>query len=535
MDMNYILTWLVIFSSGLYLFMFLKLRFKGETTESFTGWFFVLPVVIGITVISIFLFPGKAGFIGLFFWFIFVFLPLSCRRLINRFLTGEKLTLAGIVARTAAILHPADNLKKMPGLIRALKLVRQGKIDKAEKIVNKFRDLDHSIDRFAHTYFMSNCGRFEKLIEWTRQHFGEENLHRYLDILPRYLEALGETGQTKKLIDLYLLYTEKMSIPYFTPLLPICQMYIYAYTGRKKQIVRLLVGQLSPLAEDKKIFWLATALQTAGEGDKAKEILNELLDSSSYSIRIRSRQRLDSPLDVTAAEFKPEIERITRQVVETTKEEQKYKNPFRQKALRKKAYATYALMGVILFYFLLEMHVGTDARSLYRLGAVVKVYGRQGDWWRLITSMFMHFNYNHLILNLFGLFIIGPYVEASVGRLSFAVIYLLSGLGSMYLALILTPKPIMILMGASGCIMGLLGAMSYLLYIGYKKEKSKIAGKSFYMVVLIFAFQVIFDFVTPNISMIAHLSGFGFGLLITALSVSIKNTKPEPAENNEKC
>lgn len=530
MDMNYILTWFVIFSSGMYLFMFLKIRFKQKTGENFTGWLLVLPTVIGMTIISIFLFPGKAGFIGGILWLIFIFIPMLCRRLINRYITGEKLGLAAVVARTAAILHPTDNLKKMPGLIRVLKMVQQGEIEKAEASIEKFRDLDNSIDRFAHAYFMSNCGQFEKLIEWVGQHFGEENLYGYLDLLPRYLEALGETGQTKKLIDLYLLYTEKMSIPYFTPLLPLCRLYVFAYTGRKEQVLQLLSGQLSPLIEDKKKFWLATALQTSDQGDKAKEVFDDLLDSSFFTIRLRSRQRLDSPLDVVSEEYKPEIERITRQVILKTKEEQKYKNPLGRKAFRKKAYATYALIAAIVFYFLLELHYGTDARSLYRLGAVVKVYGRQGEWWRLITSMFMHFNFNHLILNLFGLFIIGPYVETSVGRLSYVTIYLLSGLGSMYLALLMTPKPILILLGASGCIMGLLGAMSYLLYLGYKKEKSKIAGKSFYMVVLIFAFQVIFDFVTPNISMIAHLSGFVFGLLITALLISMKNYNPEQAK-----
>jgi rhomboid protease GluP len=451
---------------------------------------------------------------------------LFCRKLSNRYLSEDKLEKAAVAARVAAILHPIGNLKKMPGLIRTFRMVQLGEIEKAEVIVEKFRDLSHSVDRFAHIYFLSKSGQFKKLIEWVRQNFGEKNLFRYLDLLPYYLEALGETGQTGMMIDLYLLYTEKTSKLYLSPLLTISKLYIFSFTGRQEQVRRLLSEQLSPLAEDKKKFWLATAAQTAGQEKEAKDIFATLLNSASYSIRFRAQQRLNSPLNAAAEDFKPEIEKITRQVTFKLKKEQKYKNPFGDKAFRKKAYATYALMGIILFYFLLELIYGTDTRSLYRLGALVKVYGRQGEWWRYITSMFMHFDFNHLFLNLIGLFIIGPYVETSAGRFSFLTIYLVSGFGSMYLAIMLAPQPVLILLGASGCIMGLLGAMSYLLYLGYKREKSKIAGKSLYSVVVIFAFQVIFDIVTPNISIIAHLSGFAFGLLITGILVSLKNSEP---------
>lgn len=529
MDMNYILIWFVLFSCGLYIFVYAKLQLKRETSEKFSGWFFVLSAVLGITIVMIFLSPGKAGLIGGLLWFIFVFLPLLCNKLIDRFLAKEDFDKAGIVARISALLHPADNIKKMPGLIYSLKMVQQGEINKAAALVEKYRNLNSPIDRFAHTYLLGRSGQFKELIEWVQQNFGEQNLHRYLDLLPRYMEALGETGEIKKMIDLYLMYTERMSKLYFSPLLPICRLYIFAFTGRKELVQQLLSGKLSPLSTDKKKFWLATAARASGKGDEAREEFTALLESPSYSIRLRSQMRLHSPLDAAAEEFESEIERITRQVTLTIKEEQKYKNPLGHRAYRKKAYATYALMGVILFFFLLELHYGINPRSLTRLGAIYKFYSQQGEWWRLITSMFMHFDFNHLILNLFGLFIIGPYVEKSAGRFFFVVIYLLSGLGSMYLAALLTPQPVLILMGASGCIMGLLGAMSYLLFLGYKQEKSKIAKKSFYLVVLIFAFQVIFDIITPNISFIAHLSGFVFGLVITGLVLSLKRAKPAPA------
>lgn len=532
MDMNYILTWFVIFSCTLYIFVYAKLRFKRETTEKFTGWFLVLFAVLGITVTTIFLIPGKAGLTGAALWLAFVFLPLMCNKLVDRFVAKEEFNKAAVAAGIAAVLHPAGNIKKMPGLVRALQLVQQGQIEKAETLVKKYQNLNSTIDRLAHSYLLGRSGRFKELIAWIQDNFGEENLYHYLDLLPRFMEALGETGQTKKMIDLYLSYTESMSKFYFSPLLPVCRLYIFAFTGQEDMVRQLLSGRLSTLSADKKRFWLASAAQAAGRVKEAGEIFTGLLSSSSYPLRLGSQMRLKSPLHVPEEDFKPEIDRVNRQVSKKIKEEQKYKNPLGHKAYRRRAYATFTLMGIILFFFLLELHYGINTRSLYRLGAIFKVYNQQGEWWRLLTSMFMHFDFNHLILNLFGLFIIGPYVEKSVGKFFFVTIYLLSGLGSMYLATLLTQKPVLILLGASGCIMGLLGAMSYLLYAGYKQDKSKIAGKSLFIVVLIFAFQVVFDIITPNISFTAHLSGFVFGVLLTGLLLSLKKASPEPEKRH---
>jgi rhomboid protease GluP len=112
-----------------------------------------------------------------------------------------------------------------------------------------------------------------------------------------------------------------------------------------------------------------------------------------------------------------------------------------------------------------------------------------------------------------------------VGSFGFLVIYLISGLGSMFLATLLSPLPFLVLLGASGCIMGLLGAMAYLLYRGYIKEKSKIARKSLNIIIFIFVFQVIFDLLTPNVSMTAHLSGFVFGIILTVLLLAFKKER----------
>ena len=70
-----------------------------------------------------------------------------------------------------------------------------------------------------------------------------------------------------------------------------------------------------------------------------------------------------------------------------------------------------------------------------RLGLVQRghrwspAYVANGDWWRLITSGFLHIGVIHLVVNMLSLYLIGPTLERFVGRLRFLVIYLVSMLG----------------------------------------------------------------------------------------------------------
>jgi rhomboid protease GluP len=530
MDINIILTWFVLFSCVLFISYQTRLIRKREITDKFTGWFFVYSAIFVITVISIIFVPGKAGYIGGALWFIFVLIPMLGELFVQRFSLKEEYEKALVISKITSFLHPADSIKDGRELTRALLLIREGEIEAAEGLINKYQDFKKPIHRLAHTLLMSRTGKYGELIQWVNGKIGEENLHQYPDLLPRYIEALGETGQIKKMLDLYSKHREKMSKQYFRVLLSILRLYIFAFTGQKQLLEELLSGKLSALSIDLKNFWLATAAQTIGQQEEAGQQFTTLLQSNSYTVRVRAQIRLDSPLRVLSRDLQPGLTEFIQHETRLLREEKKYKDPLGGSAHKKKAYASYLLMVIILGFFLLEIYYGgsQDPFSIYRLGAIFKFQNQQVEWWRLFTSMFMHFGFAHLFLNLFGLFMVGPFVERSVGSFRFLVIYLLSGLGSMFLATLLSPMPFLILLGASGCIMGLLGAMAYILFRGYIKDKSKIAGKSFNIIIFIFAFQVIFDMLTPNVSMVAHLSGFVFGIILTVLLLAFKKEKSGP-------
>lgn len=79
-----------------------------------------------------------------------------------------------------------------------------------------------------------------------------------------------------------------------------------------------------------------------------------------------------------------------------------------------------------------------------------------GEWWRLVTSGFLHYGLLHLAFNMYALFILGGVIERTAGRLRFAAVYAVSLLAGSLGALIVSPNSLTA--GASGAIYGLMGA-----------------------------------------------------------------------------
>jgi rhomboid protease GluP len=135
-----------------------------------------------------------------------------------------------------------------------------------------------------------------------------------------------------------------------------------------------------------------------------------------------------------------------------------------------------------------------------------------GHWWGVLTAGFLHFGVLHLSLNMLNLALIGPFVESSLGRLRTLSVYLASGLcGSLLVSLIPQEQPGLFL-GASGCIMGLLGATAGILLHGHRSERSQTARGRLQRLAPPLLLQLAFDLSVPGISLTAHWSGVFVGL-----------------------
>ena len=152
----------------------------------------------------------------------------------------------------------------------------------------------------------------------------------------------------------------------------------------------------------------------------------------------------------------------------------------------------------------------TDLTPYIRYGANNGAATTDGEWWRLLTSMFMHYGIIHLLLNMWALFQVGHLVERLQGRSLYAVTYLASGIGGGFLSLAWHGDK-MWSAGASGAVFGVYGAL-----LGHMlKEKQALPRAVFQPLMkstLTFAgYNLFYGMVHPGIDNAAHVGGFVAG------------------------
>ena len=183
------------------------------------------------------------------------------------------------------------------------------------------------------------------------------------------------------------------------------------------------------------------------------------------------------------------------------------------------------LIIINIAVFILELLAGgsTNELTLHRLGELdtSSVIYRH-EYWRLFAALFLHYGPIHIFFNLFALLLLGPPLERQIGGLLFSVCYAVSGLGSSIAVVLLTRlrllDPVQ-LVGASGCIMGVVGTWAGFLLRHRHLPLARQRLRNIFVIVLL---QLAFDVVTPRVSMSAHLgglfTGFLLGLIVPARS-----------------
>jgi membrane associated rhomboid family serine protease len=168
--------------------------------------------------------------------------------------------------------------------------------------------------------------------------------------------------------------------------------------------------------------------------------------------------------------------------------------------VRDGALVTKILIGINVAVWLLHYVMSPAAvDDLYMYGPGVA----NGQWYRVITSVFFHTAPLHIAMNMWSLWVLGPPLERLLGRWRFLALYLVSGLAGS--ALILLAAPDTYTLGASGAIFGLLGA---LLVIQRRR------GGQLGPVMAIVVVNLVATFSIPGISWQAHIGGLVAGLLV---------------------
>ncbi len=179
---------------------------------------------------------------------------------------------------------------------------------------------------------------------------------------------------------------------------------------------------------------------------------------------------------------------------------------------------TYALIAINVVAFIAEGNVsinGSPSSSVYEEGALFgSVRGvpglgvAHGQWWRLVTSGFLHENLIHIGFNMYVLYILGRMIEPAIGSLRFGVLYGVSLLTGSLGALLVTPHSPTV--GASGAVFGIMGAAA----VEMRARQIPVMQSGVGGLILI---NLVISFTLPGISWGGHVGGLIGGALAATL------------------
>lgn len=173
-----------------------------------------------------------------------------------------------------------------------------------------------------------------------------------------------------------------------------------------------------------------------------------------------------------------------------------------------------SIIAINLILFIIGFIPFLPKDWMYVTFSGVNLYIAEGDFWRLITPIFLHSGFSHLLFNSFSLVLFGPALERIVGKGRFFTIYLLSGLGANIATFFIQPLTY-IHVGSSGAIFGLFGF--YLAIIAFRKDM--LSRENSQLIITIAVLSVIMTFFQPNINITGHIFGLITGFLIGALII----------------
>ncbi len=175
---------------------------------------------------------------------------------------------------------------------------------------------------------------------------------------------------------------------------------------------------------------------------------------------------------------------------------------------------TFALIGVNVLIFLLtavQARSGVDLSPsrIFQNGTLAPSLVASGQWWRLLSSGFLHLSVIHIGLNMVSLYIIGITLERILGRSRFLVVYLLALLGGSA-SVMLFAQPLSSAVGASGAIFGLMGGL-VVVFRRFRYDMRQL--------LIVLAINLFLSFQLTGISWQAHVGGLVVGAAMTAALV----------------
>lgn len=208
---------------------------------------------------------------------------------------------------------------------------------------------------------------------------------------------------------------------------------------------------------------------------------------------------------------------------------------------QRKPYVVYSLLGLTIFVFALQyltqygfigpegfrcpFFLTPDIPACYGLKVNDLIIG--GQWWRLLTPIFLHASFLHIGFNMYALNVLGPELEQHFGHWQFLALYLLSGFAGVVLSFLLTDAPSL---GASTSVFGLLAAQGVFAYRNQRVfgRRARAALRS---IVNIAAINFLIGLtVASGIDNWGHFGGLLGGLLFAGIAAPVYELETEITE-----
>jgi rhomboid protease GluP len=199
-----------------------------------------------------------------------------------------------------------------------------------------------------------------------------------------------------------------------------------------------------------------------------------------------------------------------------------------ERRMRRLPPLTLVVVVILAAIFMAEvaLEVLDSSEALLLVGALSRDAVLAGEWWRLVTAIFLHGGVDHLAGNAVALFVLGMVCEHAFGRTQFAFLFLVAGMAGSVLSMLTSAGPSV---GASGAIFGLQGA-AIMLFLRHR-ARLLVRDRRIAIVLTVWAvYAIVQGVLTPYVDNGAHIGGLAAGMLLARRLHPVVIDPPSPAE-----
>ena len=499
------------------------------------AWGFILQVlaigacaILGLSV-------GPDWFFAPLGWVLFVLFAVIPRILLSRLDTCVSLL------RANQAIDYAHKLKffywGQPGqfwidMTRANALFLERRVDEALEILSSWekKDIPKAVRDVVHTYRLSGhavLGQWQEIVDEYEAAAADSAKvsHRLSLAASRAYLEVGNADQAAHTLEKSELSESRAS----TKSVALTLLPYFALLGAIPETEKMFsVGDSGKMAlpEYVKLYWLARCQVAAGKLSEAKvqflkcfDLIKEQSGPANWQARVQNQlDRVSNEEIVPVSGNVPEAVKRGWHIFDQCEFVERVIFP------RKTPFVVIALITLILLTEVAVNHTGHLTQSSFFLAGHLQAERvMQGEWWRLISYLFLHAHISHALLNVIGLFWFGKMAVNIYGPGRFVFIYFATGILSGMSHVLLVPA--MPAVGASGAMMGIFGAVAAGIWRLKDRLPRGVRQQELSWMFGLALAQVVLDHFLPHVASMAHLGGLVFGFLIGILLQPQRKTK----------